>query len=157
MRLLTASERFAYGVLDECLFLAVFRGRCRTLDMTTMRESLAAFVQARAPRPVAVLVIIEYRATLGERGRAEVAGMLSDASGHVTHWANVVEGEGFWASTFRGITLTVSKLARYDFPLKTFATVETAVPWLAAQSRVTATTLADGVKQLRGALQGTGD
>jgi hypothetical protein len=153
MQFLTATDRSAFGVLNEKVFVTVFRGRCRTAHVTAMKEALEGFAAKGAPGERAVLVIIEYRATLGERGRAEVARMLSDASGRVTGWANVVEGQGFWASAFRGISLTVSKLARYDYPLKTFAVASEAAEWLALRGLASEAEVLDSVALLRQSVQ----
>jgi hypothetical protein len=153
MQVLAATDRSAFGVLNEKVFVAVFRGRCRTAHITAMRESLEAFAASGLKAERAVLVIIEYRATLGERGRAEVANMLSKASGRVAGWANVVEGQGFWASAFRGISLTVSKLARYDYPLKTFAVVGEAAEWLALRGLATEADVREAVDHLRQSVQ----
>jgi hypothetical protein len=153
MQFLTATDRSAFGVLNEKVFVTVFRGRCRTAHVTAMRQHLKPFVESGSPAERAVLVIIEYRATLGERGRAEVASMLSEASGRIMGWSNVVEGQGFWASAFRGISLTVSKLARYDFPLKTFAAVNEAAVWLALRGLASEAEVRQSVDQLRQSIQ----
>ncbi len=126
---LQSSERFAFGLHDEHTFVAVFRGRCRTSDIVGLREQLARWVRKREPASCGVLVVIENRATLGQKGRAEIGNMLRERAG-LKAWANVVEGAGFWASAVRGITTTLLLVARPDFPLKTFADVGAAAEWL---------------------------
>lgn len=126
---LQSSERFCFGLHDELTFVAVFRGRCRTSDVVGLREQLARWLRKREPSACRVLVVIENRATLGQKGRAEIGQMLRERAG-LKAWANVVEGDGFWASAVRGITTTLQLVAKPSFPLKTFASVPAAAEWL---------------------------
>jgi hypothetical protein len=128
MQLVEVAERFGLA-LHEDTFLAVFRGRCRSTDVFALRKQLARWVRKRDPARCRVLVVMENRATLGQKGRAEIGLMLKERSG-LKAWANVVEGAGFWASAVRGITTTVLLVTRPGFPLRSFADVATAWEWL---------------------------
>ena len=126
---LQSSERFGFALYDQHTFVAVFRGRCRTSDVTSLREQLTRWLRKREPANCRVLVLIENRATLGQKGRSEIGHMLRERAG-LRAWANVVEGTGFWASAVRGITTTLLLVSKPAFPLKTFASVSDAAEWL---------------------------
>lgn len=150
MQVLEATERYGLAVDEPGTFLAVFRGRCRTADVAAMRSHLNAW-GSRNPNVVErrVLVVIECGSTLGVKGRAEIGAMLREQT-RVKAWANVVEGDGFWASTVRGMTTTVLLMARPAVTLKTFSQVSDAALWLADAK--TSERLTGLVRDLRGGL-----
>jgi hypothetical protein len=146
---LEVGERYAFAAHSAGIFLAVFRGRCRTADVTALRKQLASRIQASpSTAELRVLVVMEDRATLGARGRSEVGALLREHT-RIAAWANVVESDGFWASAVRGITTAILLLARPQFALKTFGSVGDAAAWLLGDAAPTAASLPGVIEELR--------
>jgi hypothetical protein len=116
-------------------FVAVFRGRNGSRNIRGMKERLLG--EAKRVGRVRVLVVIESHATLGERGRKEIAAMLREAEPYVSGWANVIDGHGLWASTARTIAAGVRLFSKTSFALRNFASAEDAAGWLSEHTRQT--------------------
>ncbi|MFO0587705.1 MAG: hypothetical protein U0441_09200 [Polyangiaceae bacterium] len=90
-------------------------------------------------RPVYIFVVIADGIGLpDDAARAAMAESMSKTAPYTKMILSVIEGEGFRASVIRSISSGMALLARKSAPVKTFATVDEAIHWLAEHDPTTA-------------------
>jgi len=67
--------------------------------------------------------------------RVQIRNTVLRHAADINAFAYVVEGEGFGAAAVRGALSLISLAARYPFPMKVFARVEDAAPWLLSRRK----------------------
>ncbi len=131
-----------YRAADACVasFGHFILFRCfGDVGASAVNASIAAHRAAIAARPEGVVSIVLIDATTKfpseEMRRAGVAAR-KQTNGHVTALATVIAGEGFWASTIRGVLTAINSLSGSSYPTKVFRDPLEGVTWAAEQSGV---------------------
>jgi len=82
----------------------------------------------------------------GDPARIQIRNTVLRHATDINAFAYVVEGEGFGAAAVRSALSLISLAARYPFPMKVFAHVEDAAPWLLSRRKLAAADAEDATQ-----------
>ena len=129
-----------YSAADACVgsFGPFILFRCfGDVGADAVNASVAAHHAALAARPEGVISIVLIDSSTkfpsDEMRRAGVA-VRKQTNPHVTALATIVAGEGFWASTIRGVLTAINSLSGSSYPTKVFRDPLEGVTWAAEQA-----------------------
>ena len=101
-------------------------------SLTCFRELQSQYLERLAPRRAVVVSVSNAAGELhfdtGSRDLVEA--VMADAKTHLIGMAQVVLGDGFGAASVRSVLSGIQLAVRPDYPVRVFADVESARPWL---------------------------
>lgn len=104
----------------------------RTDSLQRFRALQARHLAALAPRKAIIVSISNASGELhfdsGSRGLVE--DLVSDSKSHLLGMAQIVIGDGFAAASVRAVLSGIQLAARPDYPVRVFANIQAAQPWL---------------------------
>jgi hypothetical protein len=115
------------------LFVTVVRRVPKLHMLEAIDRAEGAFV-GRAKGPIRSLFVvreIEVTAPPDAAFRERSLALMERYGPHLVATAQVIEGDGFKTSIIRGFATGLTLLSRQKVPTRSFATVDTAVAWLA--------------------------
>lgn len=113
------------------VFINRWRAAATKERLITLCEHQLAHIESVGDRRIAVITVLEDKTGLmpssDARKEAEVTAKATRDA--VMLQAQIVEGDGFVAATFRALLTGVMLAIRAPYPNKVFKTVEDAMPW----------------------------
>ncbi len=136
------------------VILNVWDGRVSVARLRQLKAAGPRVVKKYGLRGVNLSVVTANTAlvSVGGAERAMASEVARDQAEFLCASACVIEGDGFLGATLRGITASVSLLARAPYPFRVFGSVRDCAPWLAphvAPPRVSTSQLFEMIGEMR--------
>jgi hypothetical protein len=132
LQVILAGPLSSVGSYGEVIIVAVHS----EITLEALRASVAANrkLAGHYPHGIASLAIAHFGAKIPSAELRAAASQAMVESRLTTRCAaQVISGEGFWASTVRSVITAMEKLRPDDKPRRSFASLPEAVPWLCEQ------------------------
>jgi hypothetical protein len=129
LEIVLGSPLCSVGVYAEVIIVAVHTEV--TLEALKASVATARKVGTMYPHGVASLALAHFGARIPNAElRAAASQAMAESRGTTRCAAQVIAGEGFWASTVRSVITAMEKLRPDDKPRRSFGSLPEAVPWL---------------------------
>jgi hypothetical protein len=114
------------------VFISRWRAAATKEQLVILCEHQLALIEAVGDRRIAVITVLEDKTGLmpSSDARKEAEAVAKATRDAVMLQAQIVEGEGFVAATFRALLTGVMLAIRAPYPNKVFRTVDDAMPWI---------------------------